>query len=119
MHPSQALETWWHCTNTMPELAGCVAVTERVLALPTQVTSPADRGLSQPVHQRQKDRPINFEFPPDHPLRLSGRETLAVQGVAGAERPEELAPERGLEPLTRRLTAGCSTIELLWNSESA
>ena len=27
----------------------------------------------------------------------------------------ELAPERGLEPLTRRLTAGCSTIELLWN----
>lgn len=29
----------------------------------------------------------------------------------------EVAPERGLEPLTRRLTAGCSTIELLWNSE--
>ena len=27
----------------------------------------------------------------------------------------EVAPERGLEPLTRRLTAGCSTIELLWN----
>ena len=26
-----------------------------------------------------------------------------------------MAPERGLEPLTRRLTAGCSTIELLWN----
>ena len=27
----------------------------------------------------------------------------------------ELAPEAGLEPATRRLTAGCSTIELLWN----
>ena len=27
---------------------------------------------------------------------------------------EKVAPERGLEPLTRRLTAGCSTIELLW-----
>src|SRR5271170_3955483 len=25
-----------------------------------------------------------------------------------------LAPETGLEPVTRRLTAGCSTIELLW-----
>src|SRR4051812_42552066 len=28
-----------------------------------------------------------------------------------------MAPETGLEPVTRRLTAGCSTIELLWNSE--
>src|ERR1044071_4237874 len=27
-----------------------------------------------------------------------------------------MAPEVGLEPTTRRLTAGCSTIELLWNS---
>ena len=27
---------------------------------------------------------------------------------------QELAPEAGLEPATRRLTAGCSTIELLW-----
>src|SRR5262245_23893443 len=27
----------------------------------------------------------------------------------------ELAQETGLEPVTRRLTAGCSTIELLWN----
>ncbi len=26
-----------------------------------------------------------------------------------------LAPEAGLEPATRRLTAGCSTIELLWS----
>ncbi len=31
----------------------------------------------------------------------------------------KLAPERGLEPLTRRLTAGCSTIELLWNPEGS
>ena len=29
-----------------------------------------------------------------------------------------LAPEVGLEPTTRRLTAGCSTIELLWNPRS-
>ena len=37
MHPSQALETWWHCTNAMPELAGCIAVTERLLALPAEL----------------------------------------------------------------------------------
>ena len=30
-----------------------------------------------------------------------------------------MAPEVGLEPTTLRLTAACSTIELLWNSESA
>ena len=29
----------------------------------------------------------------------------------------KMAPEAGLEPATRRLTAGCSTIELLWNSD--
>ena len=31
----------------------------------------------------------------------------------------EVAPERGLEPLTRRLTAGCSTIELLWKQNGS
>ena len=30
---------------------------------------------------------------------------------------ETMAPETGLEPVTRRLTAGCSTIELLWTPE--
>lgn len=31
----------------------------------------------------------------------------------------ELAPEVGLEPTTHRLTADCSTIELLWNPNEA
>ncbi len=30
-----------------------------------------------------------------------------------------MAPETGLEPVTRRLTAGCSTIELLWKTSGA
>jgi hypothetical protein len=47
MHPSQALETWWHCTNAMPELAGCIAVSDRLLSLPSEVTGSADRGLWQ------------------------------------------------------------------------
>jgi hypothetical protein len=34
MHPAQALETWWACTNAMPEVAGCIAVSERLLTLP-------------------------------------------------------------------------------------
>jgi hypothetical protein len=45
MHPSQALETWWHCTNAMPEVAGCIAVTERLLELPAELASASDRTL--------------------------------------------------------------------------
>jgi len=68
MHPSQALETRWHCTPAMPELAGCVAVTERVLALPTQVTSPADRDLSRRLHAK---------LPPIPTRDVDGRKALA------------------------------------------
>lgn len=33
MHPSMACETWWDCTNPMPELAGLHSITQRLLAL--------------------------------------------------------------------------------------
>ena len=34
MHPAQSPETWWDCTNPMPEVAGLRAITARLLALP-------------------------------------------------------------------------------------
>ncbi len=43
MHPSQALETWWDCTNPMPELAGLYSITQRLLALPERLTMQMDR----------------------------------------------------------------------------
>ena len=43
MHPSQAVETWWDCTNPMPELAGLRAISARLLALPESATPPASR----------------------------------------------------------------------------
>lgn len=43
MHPAQALETWWDCTNPMPELAGLHAITARLLALRENVTPPSSR----------------------------------------------------------------------------
>ena len=43
MNPSQALETWWECTNPMPEVAGLHAVTEHLLALPEKLTAPKQR----------------------------------------------------------------------------
>jgi hypothetical protein len=45
MHPSQALETWWECTNPMPEVAGATAVAERLLALPAGLGPAQDREL--------------------------------------------------------------------------
>jgi hypothetical protein len=68
MHPSQALETWWHCTNAAPELAGCLALTERLLALPASQVPAADRALAR--HLRAKLPPL--------PLReVHGRLALA------------------------------------------
>ena len=43
MFPSQACETWWDCTNPMPEVAGLHAVTDRLLALPEKLTTADER----------------------------------------------------------------------------
>ncbi len=68
MYPSQALETWWHCTNAMPELAGCIAVTERLLALPAELVSTPDRELSQRLRSK---------LPPIPTRDVKGRKALA------------------------------------------
>ncbi len=49
MHPAQALETWWDCTNPMPEIAGIRAVTQRLLSLPAELSTPADRSFWKKV----------------------------------------------------------------------
>ncbi len=51
MHPSQALETWWECTNALPEVAGCQAVSERLLALLPDAPAP-ERALWERVRSR-------------------------------------------------------------------
>jgi alpha-L-fucosidase 2 len=38
MYPSMAAETWWDCTNPMPELSGLHAITRRLLNLPANLT---------------------------------------------------------------------------------
>ena len=54
-------------------------------------------------------------------VELSGRILEDVNPIHARRRwlPKNLAPETGLEPVTRRLTAGCSTIELLWMPQNA
>jgi hypothetical protein len=45
MHPSMACETWWTCTNPMPELAGLRAITARLLALPEEFAPDEERAF--------------------------------------------------------------------------
>lgn len=66
MHPSQALETWWDCTNPMPEIAGCIAVCDRLLAV--EGVPPADREFLRRFRAKL----------PELPLReVKGRQALA------------------------------------------
>lgn len=57
MNPAQALETWWECTNPMPEVAGLMRVTDRLLALPKGLLPDADRALFAKIRARIPDLP--------------------------------------------------------------
>ena len=43
MHPSQACETWWECTNPMPEIAGLRAITKRLILMDEKLSTPKQR----------------------------------------------------------------------------
>ncbi len=68
MHPSQALETWWRCTNAMPELVGCHALTARLEALPAELVPEPDRALA---------RRLRAKLPPLPVRQIHGRVALA------------------------------------------
>ena len=57
MHPAQATEMWWNCTNPMPEIAGLTCVTEMLLALPKGVLSEDDRALFAKIRTRIPELP--------------------------------------------------------------
>jgi hypothetical protein len=58
MQPSQALETWWECTNPMPEIAGCAAVTARLLALPSDIAPAPDHDFWRRLHDKLPAIPV-------------------------------------------------------------
>jgi alpha-L-fucosidase 2 len=80
LFPSQALETWWDCTNPMPEVAGLHDVTKKLGALPP--------GL---LTRKQKDlaRRLAAKLPP-----IPTREVDGVRMLAPAER---FADKRNVE----------------------
>ena len=86
MYPSQALETWWDCTNPMPEIAGLHADTKRLLDLDTSLTAHGDREFWTKLRQKL----------PDIPLReIDGMKLLApaerFEDHRNIERPEMYA----------------------------
>ncbi len=58
MYPSMACETWWDCTNPMPELAGLYSITRRLLALPENLTKEEDRGFWEIFIKKLPDIPV-------------------------------------------------------------
>ena len=57
MHPSQAVETWWECTNPMPEVAGLRAMARRVLELPEGLITSKERTYWQAARKKLPDIP--------------------------------------------------------------
>ncbi|MEW6746521.1 MAG: DUF5703 domain-containing protein [Planctomycetota bacterium] len=72
MHPAQALETWWDCTNPMPELVGLRAVTQRLQKLPESLTTPDQRAFWSQLEAKLPPLPL--------------REVDGVRMLAPAER---------------------------------
>ncbi len=73
MHPSQALETFWDCTNPMPEIAGLQAIVDRLLALPTAAL-PDD---PPPGTQRRFLLAFQAKLPPLPLHAVDGQQMLA------------------------------------------
>ncbi len=57
LEPAQALETWWDCRNPMPEIAGMLAVTERLLELAGDRVNSEEKALWQRIHDKMPDLP--------------------------------------------------------------
>ncbi len=112
MYPSQAVETWWQCTNALPEVAGCIAVSERLLAMPE--TPATERAFLEKFRAKLPALPVR---------EVEGKQALAPATTFGmkhnCENPELYAVfpfrlialgkpniERGLEALRHRWDKG-------------
>jgi len=58
MYPSMACETWWDCTNPMPELAGLYSLCSRLLVLPEGLTKPEDRNFWETLSAKLPEIPL-------------------------------------------------------------
>lgn len=113
MQPSQALETWWDCTNPTPEVSGLRALTDRLLALPAECTAPAQRAFWAALAEKIPELPTRL---------LDGTRMLApaerYEQKKNCETPELYAvfPFRGIAIGKPGLELGVEALNHLWDS---
>ncbi len=83
MHPSQSAETWWDCTNPMPEIAGLQGITKRLLNLPPSVVTAPDRQYWEAFQKKIPDLPLR-DTPDGKALAPAAR----FDGKHNVENPE-------------------------------
>ena len=101
MHPAQALETWWDCTDPMPEIAGLHGCTERLLALPNHLTT---------AEQRAFWRELRAKLPPLPTRTIDGTEMLAPAAAFANKRNSENPELYAVFPF-RQIALGRPNIE--------
>ncbi|HUU92430.1 MAG TPA: DUF5703 domain-containing protein [Phycisphaerae bacterium] len=102
MHPSQACETWWDCTNPMPEVAGLHAATDRLLTLPAGLTTETQRTFWTALRKKLPDLPTR---------EVDGKRMLAPAERFASKRNSENPELYAVFPF-RRIAIGRPGVEL-------
>jgi len=61
MQPAQSAETWWDCTNPMPEIAGLQAVIKALLNLPFDLTTTEQRNFWTELKKKIPELPVRIK----------------------------------------------------------
>jgi alpha-L-fucosidase 2 len=102
MSPSQACETWWMCTNPMPEVAGLHADLDRLLALPLTLVSDSLRTgwtalrAQLPPLPTRNDRQVRMLAPAEKFADKSNVENPELYAVFPFRRVVFHSPDRDL-----------------------
>ena len=107
-----SVETWWDCRNPMPEIAGLLAVTERLLALAGDKVEAGEKALWERLHMKMPDIPIQ---------EVEGRKMLAPAEKFATKTNIE-NPELRLASLFHSLSRSsrqlrCCPVAISWGKE--
>lgn len=83
MYPAMAAETWWDCTNPMPELSGLHGITKRLMALPGDLTLDSDRKFWIEINGKLPEIPLR-----DTPTGLALAPAERFENKQNVENPE-------------------------------
>ena len=112
MYPSQSAETWWDCTNPMPELAGLYSITRRLMALPENLTNEQDRQFWKTLNTKLPEIPIR-----DTPSGKALAPATRFEDKRNVENPELYAvfPFRLFGIGNPNLELGINALEHRWD----